>query len=610
MNGKRFLLFATLVTWLAAGGIPLAAQSPCDNTPAYSPCEIALELSPADAASHPNPYVSIDLKGEFRSPHQKTFLQPAFWDGGTKMVIRFTPTEDGPWIYRLTSNVAAWEGKSGSFTAATSEAPGFVRAANVHHWAYSERNLPHLWMGVTEMQWATLDDASFHAEADTRAAQKFNHMRGLVLGEGAESGFTAPDSPDLARFHRLEERIRYLNQKGIVADLILAASPGQWSRQFPDRDARRRAVRYLVARFAPFNITWEAMDSFEDDLDGRALLKELGGWLKDTDPYQHPRTSGAQITSAPLLDDHWMNFAAYGSAEDSVGAIEHQLYPVPFVNLNLGREDSGAGKSGTDAVDAATFRHRLWNATMDGQYVTYANTGSGPQYVNSPGAKAMSVWFDVLSDTRHWELEPYFDVDGGRAVALEDSDYLVYVEKPGPVEVLVEKHGYDVLWINPADGEITRQKFKGDHFTGEPPDKSHDWVLHVVREGHLESMAKSYKFTSREQDISLQEIEANTDKVPFAIEQPAGDLNVGKPAPFSVKIKRDTRATRSMTYLWIGEVTAQGQGYRVLATGARGTLTVPPGIAKSYPDVMSLRLYGMNANGKVYALDKAFQIKR
>ena len=607
MHGKPLGRWAASLVWVLAAA-RVAAQTPCDQTPAYTSCEMVFELSAADAAAHSDPYVNVDLKAEFRSPHQKTFLQPAFWDGGNKLIIRFTPTEEGPWDYRLTSNIAAWEGKTGSFTAAASEAPGFVRAANVHHWAYTERNLPHLWMGVTELGFANLDDASFRAVADARAAQKFNHLRLLVLGDGADAGYVGPDAPDLARFRRLDERIRYLSQKGMVADLVLASDPSQLAKQFPSPDARQRFVRYLVARFAPFNITWQGVGRFEDYPDGRGLLREIGTALKELDPYQHPRTSGARITSAPLLDDHWMNFVAYGTADDSVGAIEHQLYAVPFVNLHVGREDSGAGKSGPDDVDAATFRHRLWNATMDGQSVTYANTGSGPQYVNSPGAKAMSVWFDVLSDTRYWELEPYFDVDGGRAVALEGVEYLMYVQKPGPVEVVVEKHGYDVLWINPADGEITRQKFKGDHFTGEPPDNSHDWVLHVVREGRVESMNRSYKFESRE--IGLQEIEADSDKVPFAIEQPTGDLTVGKPAPFAVKIKHETRATRSMMYLWIGEVTAQGQGYRVLATGAQGSLTAPAGIAQDFPVVMSLRLYGMNANGKVYALDKAFQISR
>jgi hypothetical protein len=331
----------------------------------------------------------------------------------------------------------------------------------------------------------------------------------------------------------------------------------------------------------------------EDYPDGRALLKEIGGFLKEFDAYQHPRTSGARVTSAPLLDDGWMNFAAYHTADNSVGAIEHQLYAVPFVNLNF--------TTGPSDLEPAAFRRRLWNATMDGQYVTADAS-------NPANAKAMTAWFDILSDTRHWELEPYFDVDGGRALALEDAEYLVYIDKPGPLELLVEKHGYDVLWINPADGEVTRQKFKGDHFTSEPPDKSHDWVLHVVREGHVESMNKSYKFESR--PIQLQEIEQNSPKVPFEIEQPAGDLKLGKPAAYAAKIKRETRATRSMMWLWTGEVPGVGQGYRVLATGPKGTFEVPPGLAKNYPAILNLRLYGMNSNGKVYALDRALELGR
>jgi len=608
MSGKPCFAFAALLAGLPAVVPNLTAQSPCANTPAYSTCEMVFELSEADAAAHSNPYGNVDLTAQFRSPRQHTFSQPAFWDGGRRMVIRFAPTEAGEWVYRLASNIAAWDGQTGSFTAAASDAPGFIRAANVHHWAYTERNLPHLWMGATERGLATLEEDSFRALADARAAQKFNHVRGLVLGDGPDSGYSSPDAPDLARFRRLEERVRYLNQKGIVADLILAGTPAQLTRLFPGRDDRRRFIRYVVGRLAAFNVTWQGVERFEDSLDGRAVMREIGTSLKETDPFQHPRTSGARITSAPLLDDHWMDFAAYGTADDGVGAIEHQLYPVPFVNLDFGREDSGAGKTGPDDVDTATFRHRLWNATMDGQYVTYANTGSGAPYANAPGARQMSVWFDVLSDTRHWELEPYFDVDGGRAVALEDVDYLVYIEKPGPVELRVEKHGYDVLWINPIDGEITRRKFSGDHFTGEPPDKSHDWVLHVVRESRVESMNRSFKFESR--DIVLQEIDSNTGKVPFAIEQPAGDLKVGVPAVFSAKVTRETRATRSMMWLWIGEVPADGQGYRVLATGQQGSLKVPAGVARDFPVVMSLRLYGMNGNGKVYALDKAYQVTR
>jgi hypothetical protein len=173
----------------------------------------------------------------------------------------------------------------------------------------------------------------------------------------------------------------------------------------------------------------------------------------------------------------------------------------------------------------------------------------------------------------------------------------------------VEKHGYDVYWVNPADGEtIKGKKFSGDHFTGQPPDSSHDWVLHVLREGRVESMNRSYKFESRE--IVMQEVESSPEKVPFEIVEPSADLSVTRPSVYSVKIRRATRATRSMTYLWTGEVAAGHQGFRVLATGAEGTLHTPASLSRDYPGTVLIRVFGMNANGKVYLATRACNLNQ
>ena len=167
---------------------------------------------------------------------------------------------------------------------------------------------------------------------------------------------------------------------------------------------------------------------------------------------------------------------------------------------------------------------------MNGQYPTFGNTGTygggrihvDAKYADSPGARAMTAWFDFFSRTRHWELEPYFDVDGGRALALEGVEYIVYVEKPGPVEVLVERHGYDVAWFNPITGESLKQKdFKGERFTGEPPDKTHDWVLHISREGRKEGMLQVLQV--RVAAAADAGSGANPQKMPYEMAEPAGD---------------------------------------------------------------------------------------
>ncbi len=300
------------------------------------------------------------------------------------------------------------------------------------------------------------------------------------------------------------------------------------------------------------------------------------------DPYQHPRSSNAKVTSSPLLADGWMNFIIAGSQDDVVASVEHQFYQVPFVGV-------------TDA------KH-LWNAAMDGAY---------PEFRGDQPAVARN-WFDFISDSRYWELEPYFDVDGARAVALEDVEYVSYIEHPGPpVEVTVEKHGYDVLWFDPATGERQMQKdYKGEHFTAEAPDKNRPWVLRVSREGRKESMLKSYKFDSREVPL-VQVVETNPQKVPFAIVEPAGNtLKAGKSAQFAVKLTRETRATRAMMYLWTAEVVADGEGFRVIGTGSPGTFVIPEKLADNFPAVLSIHLMALNANGKAYAADRVYELDK
>ena len=337
--------FRSSLAFLALAALPLRAQtappaaSPCANTPSYSPCEIVFELPPPDAAAHPHPYETVDLTVEFRSPRQHTYALPAFWDGAGRMVVRFSPVEAGNWDYLVKSNIAAWNGQTGHFTTAPSDSRGFIHPAALHHWAYTERanglDQPHLWMGVTEPRFAFLDDAAARSLADARAAEKFTHLRVPLVGEGSDPFlFQGPDVPNLAFFQRLDQRLRYLNQKGIVADLVLARQPASLLKTLPTPDRRRRFVRYIAGRYAALNVTWQAVDQFEGDLDSRFLLREFGAALKQADPYQHPRTAGARLTSAPLLDDGWMDFVANGSADDDLGAVEHQLYPVPFVNID------------------------------------------------------------------------------------------------------------------------------------------------------------------------------------------------------------------------------------------------------------------------------------
>ena len=83
---------------------------------------------------------------------------------------------------------------------------------------------------------------------------------------------------------------------------------------------------------------------------------------------------------------------------------------------------------------------------------------------------------------------------------------------------------------------------------------------------------------------------------------------MSKPAPYAAKLKKATRGTRSTMWLWTAEVFADRQGYRVLAAGQQGEMQIPPSLATQYPATMLLRIYAMNALGKVYLVSKGFDL--
>ena len=75
---------ALLLLLAALLSVPVAAQTLCPPTPAYTPCDVVFELSGEEMQANPNPYLSVTLDVEFRSPHFRTFRVPAFWDGANR----------------------------------------------------------------------------------------------------------------------------------------------------------------------------------------------------------------------------------------------------------------------------------------------------------------------------------------------------------------------------------------------------------------------------------------------------------------------------------------------------------------------------------------------
>ena len=104
-------------------------------------------------------------------------------------------------------------------------------------------------------------------------------------------------------------------------------------------------------------------------------------------------------------------------------------------------------------------------------------------------------------------------------------------------------------------------------------------------------------------------IEGNPEKVPFEVVEPAGD-SVANGVSYSVKLNRHSKALDNMRYEWTGEVTVDNRSYRVIGTGLQGKFEIPANIAQNYPAALHVKITGLNGLGKVYVLDRNYQLAK
>ncbi len=598
-----------LLTLVLAAGLPGQHVEHCGEVAVYDPCELLTELGPGDLEKFPDAFRSVALKVEFRSPKGgRTKVMPAFWDGGGRFAVRFSPDFEGRWDFRLISNVEGLDRQTGSFLAMPAATPGFIEVFNSRHFKYPLTNSGHYWLGASMPPLASQPREAFEAMAQERSEQGFTHMRASVLpqpGRGAQP-FGPEGEPEVGYFQELDRRVELLHRLGIVTDLVLAESGDHLEELFPRRRSQEWYVRYACARYSAYSVTWQILREWESHESGARLTERIAGMLNEHDPYRHPKSTGATVTSAVLSQDGWQDYYIQNRVDPALASIEYETTRGPFVNTGVGL-----------GAIAANARKQAWTATTRGHYVTL----SGSDGATDPAAAAeMAPLRKFFDQTRYFDLEPHYRVAGGSALALHrvprwseraiGIEHIVYAGEPGLIELLMPKQEYKVSWFDPATGAWfdQKKKFKGDRYRSRTPDDAHDWVLYVRREGKKQDYNRSFFLESK--PPRFREVEVNPSAVPFEIQLPAeSKLHVGREHQFNATLLKDTIAARRMVWIWLASVAGSDRGARLLGTGQGGSFAVPTVMVAGYPATLLVRAIGLDGAGRLFEAIRTYDLQ-
>jgi hypothetical protein len=300
-----------------AGMEARASAEPPQTGGATVPCREMHEFVLHGAARVDNPFRDAALVGEFRSPTGKQIVIAGFHDGGDVWRLRFTPSEEGDWTYRLHGEGVQLL-QDGRLTCTAPRRPGFIgiHPDNPYAFAWSD-GTPFFPLGDT--CYGLFDDSPITPELraqylQRRRTQKFNFVR-MSVGHSPYRAASepdrfwafggTPDRPDLDRynpafFRGFDELLRQMQSAGMNVELLLVnlyrrpfTDPRLWS-----AEREQHWIGYLLARYAAFpNIfLWTIANEYETHPDGVYRLDDpqdpdwanaTARFIKQHDPYHH-----------------------------------------------------------------------------------------------------------------------------------------------------------------------------------------------------------------------------------------------------------------------------------------------------------------------------------
>lgn len=386
-------------------------------------------------ASTGNPFTERQIRGCFQGA-QETVWVDGFYDGDGVYKVRFMPSFEGEYTFRIEGNygdeVAACEsaklqdfnlssmdkvgGENGKLTGSFTVTPpsadnhGPVRVANTYHFAY-EDGKPYYSIGTTCYVWDLQSDERIAETLQTLKESAFNKIRFCIfpkhydynLGEPRSypyegtpmdstvltkdnfqeyTGKTEGNHFDLTRFNpahfrHIEWCVEQLQALGIEADLIVMHPYDRWGFSCMTREQDYLYWKYVLARFAAYrNIWWSLANEY--DIFEHKTIEDWEGYAKlicEHDPYHHLRS----IHNCIAFYDHSRPWVTHCSIQrqDIYKTAElvnewRERYRKPAVLDEIAYE--GNIQHGWGNISGEEMLRRFWEAVCRGGYPGHGET--------------------------------------------------------------------------------------------------------------------------------------------------------------------------------------------------------------------------------------------
>ncbi len=442
------------------------------NVPLYGVYEILFSGAASAEQTYRNAAsVKVTFTGATGEAMGKTRTVYAFWDGKQNYRARFMPEAFGDWCWLSSSNDYNLDGYAGGLRC-VERLPSEHVSYNGHlvtsqkfpyTFAHTE-GTPFLLLGDT--QWSLASEAltwptEFQTYVAARAQQGFNYVQGRAFSitpsgnernEGGPAFFANNvDSLNPAYWQALEQRIAYLNSKGLVVGLALGW-PGETWPLFITSKQIERYLAHMVNRYAAYNVVWITSGEYEKGapITGHAFI---GQWLKANDPYQHVITTHTLDTSADDFGGANWQTAIHQQSTNLALITSDRRFNKPVLNSGFGFE----GKQTADEL-----RKDIWQIMLRGGFFVYGNTLTSnydavltPENLSSKGASYVTYLNDF------WTNNGKYQIAWSRFTQFEDLGNARWLAGTPGVEYVVYSEPREAFQITLNEG---KSKLEGDWF--------------------------------------------------------------------------------------------------------------------------------------------------